>query len=38
MKSSVREHMTAARGGTVKLKPPTQIARGPAPSTTRRAF
>lgn len=36
MKSSVRDHMTAVRGGTAKASPPTQ--KLPGPSTTRRAF
>lgn len=38
MKSSVREHMTAVRGGPVKLKPPSQIGPLPGGSTTRRSF
>jgi DNA-binding response OmpR family regulator len=38
MKSSVREHMTAVRGGTARLKPSTQIGPLPGGSTTRRSF
>lgn len=37
MKSSVREHMTAVRGGSTVVKPLAPIKPGP-PSTTRRAF
>ena len=39
MKSSVREHMTAVRGGPVTLRPPSTTIKPPPPSTTfRRPF